>query len=96
MGDKIGISIRNWHTCSCSQTSRSIVTGFQATGSKVLSRGNRLRCPLARWSGLQCFSIDMGHNGHGINVYGVIITLMGKIHVGGHSDRGTLSPGTPV
>ena len=27
-------------------------------------RCNRLRCPLARMSGLQCF--NMGHNGHGI------------------------------
>ena len=35
---------------------------------------NRLRCPLARLSGLQCF--NMGHNGHGINLYGVIMTLM--------------------
>ena len=31
-----------------------------------LHRCNRLRCPLARMSGLQCFS--MGHNGHGINL----------------------------
>ena len=35
------------------------------------SRCNRLRCPLARMSGLQCFK--MGHNGHGINLYGVSI-----------------------
>ena len=35
---------------------------------------NRLRCPLARMSGLQCF--NMGHNGHGINLYGVSMTLM--------------------
>ena len=34
-------------------------------------RCNRLRCPLARMSGLQCF--NMGHNGHGINLYGVSI-----------------------
>ena len=33
-----------------------------------------LRCPLARMSGLQCF--NMGHNGHGINLYGVGMTLM--------------------
>ena len=39
-----------------------------------LCRCNRLRCPLARMSGLQCFS--MGHNGHGINLYGVSMTLM--------------------
>ena len=37
-------------------------------------RCNRLRCPLARVSGLQCF--NMGHNGHGINLYGVSMTLM--------------------
>ena len=39
-------------------------------------RCNRLRCPLARMSGLQC--INMGHNGHGINLYGVSMTLMGN------------------
>ena len=38
------------------------------------NRCNRLRCPLARMSGLQCF--NMGHNGHGINLYGVSMTLM--------------------
>ena len=37
---------------------------------------NKLRCPLARLSGLQCF--NMGHNGHGINLYGVIMILMGN------------------
>ena len=30
-------------------------------------RCNRLRCPLARMAGLQCFNI--GHNGHGIKLY---------------------------
>ena len=39
-------------------------------------RCNRLSCPLARMSGLQCF--NMGHNGHGINLYGVSMTLMGN------------------
>ena len=39
-----------------------------------MCRCNRLRCPLARMSGLQCF--NMGHNGHGINLYGVSMTLM--------------------
>ena len=39
-------------------------------------RCNRLRCPLARMSGLQC--INMGHNGHGINLYGVSMTLIGN------------------
>ena len=37
-------------------------------------RCNRLRYPLARLSGLQFF--NMGHNGHGINLYVVIMTLM--------------------
>ena len=40
------------------------------------ARCNRLRCPLARMSGLQCF--NMGHNGHGINLCGVSMTLMGN------------------
>ena len=31
--------------------------------------------PLDRMSGLQCF--NMGHNGHGINLYAVSMTLMG-------------------
>ena len=39
-------------------------------------RCNRLRCPLARISSLQCF--NMGHNGHGINMYGVSMTPMGN------------------
>ena len=44
--------------------------------SKRGSRCNRLRCPLARMSGLQCY--NMGHNGHGINLYGASMTLMGN------------------
>ena len=39
--------------------------------------------------GLQCH--NMGHNGHGINVYGVIMTLMGTLHTGGQSNLGSLS-----
>ena len=31
-----------------------------------------------------------------MNLYGVIMTLIGNLHVGRHSDRGTLSPGTPA
>ena len=43
-------------------------------------RCNRLRCPLARLSGLQC------HNVHGINLYGVIVmTLMVNLHAGEQS-----------
>ena len=41
---------------------------------KYTCRCNRLRCPLAKMSGLQCF--NMGHNGHGINLYGVSMTIM--------------------
>ena len=49
--------------------------GLPGFGISVgLVRCNRLRCPLARMSGLQCF--NMGHNGHGINLYGVSMTLM--------------------
>ena len=42
----------------------------------VENRCNRLRCPLARMSGLQC--LNMGHNGHRINLYGVSMTPMGN------------------
>ena len=38
-------------------------------------RCNRLRCPLARFFWMQCFNI-VGHNGYGINLYGVIMILM--------------------
>ena len=41
---------------------------------ELWTRCNRPRCPLARLFGLQCF--NMGHNGHGINLYCVIMTLM--------------------
>ena len=50
-------------------------------------RCNRLRCPLARMSGLQCF--NMGHNG--INLYGVSMTPMENLHAGGQSSLGHLS-----
>ena len=48
-------------------------------------------------SGLHCY--NMGHDGHGINLYGALMPLMilmGNLQAGGHSDRGTLSPSTPV
>ena len=45
--------------------------------------------PLARLSVLQCY--NMGHNGHGINLYGVIMTLMDNLHAGGQSSLGHLS-----
>ena len=54
-------------------------------GNDVLNylvRCNRLKPPLARWSVVQCYY--MGHNGHGINLYGVrtYMTLMTKLHAG--------------
>ena len=52
-------------------------------------RRNRLRYPLARLSGLQCY--NMGHNGHGINLHGAIMTLMGYVHACGQSNLGRLS-----
>ena len=52
-------------------------------------RCNRLRRPLTRLSGLQCF--NMGHNGHGINLYGIVMTLMGNLNAGGQSSLGHLS-----
>ena len=52
-------------------------------------RCNRLRCLLARMSGLQCF--NMGHNGYGINLYGVSMTLMENLHGDGQSSLGYLS-----
>ena len=58
-----------------------------------IHRCNRLRCPMAGLSGLQCY--NMGHNGHGINLYGVLMIIMGNLHAWGHSDRGTRSPSTP-
>ena len=38
----------------------------------------------------------MGHNGHGINLYGVLMIIMSNLHAEGHSDPGTLSPSTLV
>ena len=43
-------------------------------------------------SGIQCY--NMGHNSHGINLYGILIIPMGNLHAGGHSERRTLSPST--
>ena len=45
--------------------------------------------PPARLSVLQCY--NMGHNGHGINLYGVIMILIGNLHAGGQSSLGHLS-----
>ena len=38
---------------------------------------------------LQCY--NMGHNGHGTNLCGVIMTRMGNLHAGGQSNLGHLS-----
>ena len=62
------------------------MTYLIALPGRDLSRCNRFKCPLTRLPSLQCYS--MGHNGHGINLYGVIMTLMGDLHVGENSDRG--------
>ena len=38
----------------------------------------------------------MGHNDHVINLYGVLMILIGNLLAGGLSDRGTLSPNIPA
>ena len=43
-------------------------------------------------SGIQCH--NMGHNGQGINLYGILIIPIGNWHAGGHSERRTRSPST--
>ena len=55
----------------------------------LLTRCNMLIWPLARLSVLQCF--NMGHNGHVIHLYGVVMILMGNLHAGGQSNLGHLS-----
>ena len=52
-------------------------------------RCNRLICPLARLSGLNALS--WGHNGHGINLYGFVMILIGNVHAGGQSNLCHLS-----
>ena len=54
---------------------RTILAYMHCRKGTLMCQCNRLRCPLARLSGLQCF--NMGHNGHGVNMYGVIMSLMG-------------------
>ena len=41
---------------------------------------NRLKCPPVRLSDIQCY--NMCHNGHGINLYGVIMITVGNLHAG--------------
>ena len=38
----------------------------------------------------------MGNIGHGITLYSILIIRMDNLHAGGHSDRATLSPNTPI
>ena len=57
-------------------TKYSVITGIHLLHGRRYRCNNRRRCPLARMSGLQCF--NMGHNGHGINLYGVSMNLMGN------------------
>ena len=76
-----------YHTVIHIQSNQSIYYSSESPDSELrlrtpspechsIRRCNRLRCPLARMSGLQCF--NMGHNGHGINMYGVSMILMGN------------------
>ena len=64
---------------------------------QIQYRCNRLKGPLARLSGL--WPYDLGHNGHGINMHGVIKMLVDKWHAGEtfwQGGGGALSPSTPV
>ena len=47
-----------------------------------LYRCNRVRCSRIDCLAIQWF--DMGHNAYGLNMYGVVMILMGNEHVGGH------------
>ena len=60
---------------------------------RLCSRCNRLQCSLARLSP-QLYKIC--HNLHAINLHGCSCDCYGQITCRGHSDRGTLSPSTPV
>ena len=78
------------HNCMTNITSAIIITDISDHlpilayfGSKIEDkpenltfkyRCNRLKCPLARLSGLQC--LNMGHNGHGINLYVVVMIII--------------------
>ena len=72
--------------CSCVDGTDGIFLKFYVRFS---NRCNRLKCPLGRLSSLQCY--NMGHNGHGINLHGLIMTLMGNEHAVGKSSLGHLS-----
>ena len=69
-----GKSCKNSVTFDAFNVNQSINIYFPMKANITECRYNRLRCPLVRMSGLQCF--NMGHNGHGINLYGVSMTLM--------------------
>ena len=53
----------------------------------IWDRCNRCKCPLCPLASLPPQCCKLGHNGHGIYLYGVLISLW---HAGGHSDRGLL------
>ena len=64
-----GIHISGW-----------LPSGMVVSGTGI-DRCNRLKSPPpppARLSGLQCY--NMGHNGHGINLYDVLMILMGNLN----------------
>ena len=44
------------------------------TRMATCDRCDRLKCPLAQMSGLQFY--NMGYNGHGLNMYGVLMIII--------------------
>ena len=42
-------------------------------------------------NGYLAILFNMGNNGHGINLYGIIMILMGNLHAGGQYNLGHLS-----
>ena len=91
----VGRRLSPWpiHCCRCSRLRCPLarLSGLQPRFNRLRCpldiysglqcRCNRLRCPLARLSGFQWFNMD--HNGPGINMYGVVMILMGNLHSGG-------------
>ena len=64
-------------------TSHHIYSGPEGHTDTNNKTGNRI------YQGMSHY--DMGHNGHGINMYGVIMTLMGNLLAGGQSSLGHLT-----
>ena len=58
--------VQNRKSHLLNQKFKMIIFGITSVG--LTGQCNRLKCPLARFSGLQCY--NMGHNGHEINLYG--------------------------